>query len=160
MKTKRLFGAIPGVAVGAIFENRLALSAAGVHRPLMAGISGSALDGADSIVLNGGYEDDEDSGEVIIYTGHGGNDQETGAQIADQELRRGNCALAKSHKKQLPVRVSRGWKERSSFRPAHGYRYDGLYTVERFWQDIGRSGYRIWRFRLVRNDPSPPPWER
>jgi hypothetical protein len=36
--------------------------------------------GAESIVVSGGYEDDEDHGDTIIYTGHGGNDPQTGVR--------------------------------------------------------------------------------
>jgi putative restriction endonuclease len=64
---------IASVAEGTLFADRRALHDAGVHRPLQAGISGSATDGADSIVVSGGYEDDEAYGDVIDYTGHGGN---------------------------------------------------------------------------------------
>ena len=56
--------------------------------PPMAGISGTATEGADSIVVSGGYEDDEDHGDEIIYTGAGGNDPRTKKQIADQTLDR------------------------------------------------------------------------
>ena len=35
----------------------------------MGGIGGTKAEGADSIVVNGGYEDDEDYGDEIIYTG-------------------------------------------------------------------------------------------
>src|SRR5687768_306879 len=104
MGPTRIFGPIPGVEPGETFASRLALSAARVHPPTMAGISGTAGAGADSIVLSGGYEDDADHGDVIIYTGHGGNDPETGRQVADQELRLGNLALAKSCLEGLPVR--------------------------------------------------------
>jgi hypothetical protein len=55
------------------------------------------LEGADSIVLSGGYEDDEDHGDEIVYTGHGGKDQKTGKQVRDQKLTIGNLALARSH---------------------------------------------------------------
>jgi putative restriction endonuclease len=55
-----VFGHIPGYPVGSRFENRAALAEAGVHRHRQAGISGSATKGADSIVLSGGYEDDQD----------------------------------------------------------------------------------------------------
>jgi putative restriction endonuclease len=34
-----------------------------------------------SIVLSGGYVDDEDLGDMIIYTGEGGRDAATGRQI-------------------------------------------------------------------------------
>lgn len=77
----RIFGEIAGIPEGTIFESRLELSRAGVHRPTQAGISGTGKEGADSIVLSGGYEDDQDEGNLIVYTGHGGRDPETSQQI-------------------------------------------------------------------------------
>lgn len=62
----RLFGEIEGINEGAEFETREALSKAGVHRPNQKGISGGADEGSDSIVLSGGYEDDEDFGTLIV----------------------------------------------------------------------------------------------
>jgi putative restriction endonuclease len=73
-----------------------------------------------------------------------------GVQIADQQLTRGNLALARSHMDGLPVRVIRGPRLRSPYAPARVYRYDGLYMVEDHWQERGRSGFLIWRFRLRR----------
>jgi putative restriction endonuclease len=66
---ERTFGEIPEVAVGTTFPDREALAAAAVHRPTQAGISGSTAEGADSIVVSGGYEDDRNLGDEIIYTG-------------------------------------------------------------------------------------------
>ena len=86
----RVFGHIEEIAIGTEFSDRQALSAAGVHNPIQAGISGSGSEGADSIVISGGYEDDLDIGDIVIYTGHGGRDLMSGRQIADQELTRGN----------------------------------------------------------------------
>jgi putative restriction endonuclease len=150
----RRFGEIPGVREGDLFADRIALSEAGVHRPRQAGISGGARSGADSIVVSGGYVDDEDYGDRIIYTGHGGNDPNTGQQIADQELQRGNRGLAVSADEGLPVRVVRGAKGDPGFSPAAGYRYDGLFSVTRYWPDRGQNGYRIWRFELSKiGDP-------
>ncbi|SFL37976.1 HNH endonuclease [Geodermatophilus ruber] len=34
--------------------------------------------------------------------------------------------------------------------PATGYRYDGLYRVADHWSKLGKSGFRVWQFRLVR----------
>jgi putative restriction endonuclease len=100
--TGRTFGEIAGVPPGTVFPNRRALADAGVHRPIQAGISGSANEGADSIVVSGGYEDDEDYGDVIVYTGHGGNDPSSRRQVADQLLERGNLAVARSCEQGLP----------------------------------------------------------
>jgi putative restriction endonuclease len=156
----RVFGEIAGIPVGASFANREELARSGIHKPTQAGISGSAEDGADSIVLSGGYEDDQDFGRVIIYTGHGGQDPVTRKQIANQELARQNLALAVSMQQGLPVRVVRGFAHRAQFSPDQGYRYDGLFSVESFWHERGASGFKVWRFRLVRRDELPSTDER
>jgi putative restriction endonuclease len=122
---------------------------------LIAGISGSEKEGADSIVLSGGYEDDEDLGDEIVYTGHGGRDTESRRQVADQRLTRGNLALAHSSIEGLPVRVVRGANLDSIYAPRSGLRYDGLYMVDDYWQEPGRSGFRVWRYRLIKL-PSVP----
>lgn len=125
MPSARQFGDIPGVPLGALVANCAAAATAGVHRPRIAGITGGAEESADSIVLNGGYEDDQDRGDEVIYTGHGGNDPEPGRQIADPTLTTRNKALAKNCLDGLPVRVIRGWREPSGFGPPVGFRYDG-----------------------------------
>ena len=154
MPPQRHFGSIPNHPVGILFADRRELSAAKVHRPPQAGISGSKTDGADSIVLNGGYVDDEDYGDAVVYTGHGGQDGGR-KQVRDQELTdSGNWALKISYEEQLPVRVIRGPKGDPQWSPATGYRYDGLYLIDRYWPDTGIDGYRIWRYRLERIDQS------
>lgn len=144
----RVFGELEGLRIGDTFRNRLELSKSGVHKPTQAGISGSQKEGADSIIVSGGYEDDEDFGDIIIYTGHGGRDVSSGKQVTNQELVRGNLALAESCKNGLPVRVIRGAYKKSNFAPEEGYRYDGLFRVEDYWKEVGLSGYNVWRFRL------------
>lgn len=144
----RVFGHIEGINIGQVFKNRLELSFSKVHRPVQAGISGSQNEGADSIVVSGGYEDDEDYGDVIIYTGHGGKEDGSTKQVTDQELVRGNMALALNSKSGLPVRVIRGYHKGSIYGPDEGYRYDGLFRVEDYWKDEGKSSFDIWRFRL------------
>ncbi|MEW9799349.1 YDG/SRA domain-containing protein [Alteromonas sp. CYL-A6] len=148
----RTFGHIKGVEPGEWFANRKELAKAGVHSPLQAGISGSQNEGADSIVLSGGYEDDEDLGDVIVYTGAGGQDADKRIQVAHQELTRTNLALAKSKLLRLPVRVIRGHEHKHELSPQKGYVYAGLYEVEDYWSEIGKSGYVVWRYRLVALD--------
>jgi putative restriction endonuclease len=162
----RHFGAIPGVPVGATYPDRRAVAAANVHLPLIAGISGSGKEGADSIVVSGGYPDDEDYGNVIVYTGHGGQDPSTKQHVVDQTLTVGNLALALSADRGLPVRVVRGSEGDPAHSPPSGYRYDGLYYVESYGQEVGRDGFIVWRYRLVQEPatnpvtnppPQPPP---
>lgn len=143
----RVFGEVKGINPGDLFENRKTLREAGIHLPNQKGISGSSLVGADSIVLSGGYEDDEDYGDVIIYAGAGG--QKDNKQAFDQELEGVNLALAKSKIENLPVRVTRGHKHKHELSPVKGYRYAGLYNVDSYWYETGKSGYKVWRYRLI-----------
>ena len=79
------WGEIESVSEGQIFARRTYLREAWIHRAPVAGIDGNSKVGCSSIVLNGGYVDDFDLGDEIVYTGHGGNDPNTKKQIADQD---------------------------------------------------------------------------
>lgn len=122
---------------------------AGVHQVLQQGIAGNRSVGCVSICVNGGYADDEDRGDVILYTGEGGNDAKTKLQVADQALSSsGNAALLKSITTGLPVRVLRGSRAFSEFSPSSGFRYDGLFQVVDHWRTREQNGFWIWQFRL------------
>ncbi len=146
--SQKVFGHIAGYPKGSAFSNRPAASKAGLHTPYMQGISGNGADGVNSIVVSGGYKDDEDYGSHIIYTGHGGQDA-NGKQVADQSLSDpGNAGLVTSQLRGLPVRVLRGSKGEPEYSPQSGFRYDGLFQVTEHWSSIGIDGHRIWQFRL------------
>jgi predicted restriction endonuclease len=144
------YGRFHEIDIGTIFPNRKALHDARVHRPLQAGICGTAdQGGAESIVVSGGYKDDVDYGDTIIYTGHGGRDPNTGIQIKDQEpTDSGNAALLQNIITGMPVRVIRGAGGDPRFSPPSGYSYDGLFSVEEYWSKPGIDGPRILQFRL------------
>ena len=144
-KEELIFGHIEGVQVGQIFESRKELSKFGLHAPTMAGIWGRENEGSCSIVLSGGYEDDIDNLDYILYTGQGGQD-DRGKQVSDQEFSRGNKGLQLSCEYGLPVRVTRGHQIQNG--PESGYRYDGLYYVTSYERIIGKSGHYICRFHL------------
>ena len=151
------FGIPDGIEEGQLFNNRQSLIEANLHRSTMAGIDGNGEDGAAAIVLSGGYQDDEDLGDEIIYTGHGGNDSATGNQIADQSWTSpGNLGLVVSRQRNLPVRVIRGYRHNSPFSPITGYRFGGLYLVVEYWEERGISGFRICRFKLLKLDIETP----
>jgi putative restriction endonuclease len=64
----------------------------------------------------------------------------------------------------LPVRVVRGAEGDPAYSPGTGFRYDGLFYVESYWEATGQSGFKIWRYRLVEEPPAnpvtnPPPEE-
>jgi len=160
------YGPTDGIEIGTIWKMRMDCGRDGVHRPTVAGIHGGK-DGAYSIALSGGYEDDVDLGTSFTYTGEGGRDLKgtknnpknlrTAPQSKDQTLTRGNLALATSYETGNPVRVIRGYKLNSPYAPEEGYRYDGIYYVRKYWKDVGLSGFSVWKFALVRGDNQPPP---
>jgi putative restriction endonuclease len=61
-----------GASAGQSFDDREDLRREGLHYQKRAGIAGRAKDGAESIVMSGGYAHDVDLGDEIIYTGQGG----------------------------------------------------------------------------------------
>ncbi|ASK29393.1 hypothetical protein CEY12_04435 [Chryseobacterium sp. T16E-39] len=144
-----IFGEIDDIKEGYQFEKRSEMLPTSFHRSLQAGIDGNGKEGAAAIVLSGGYEDDKDYGDEIIYTGAGGNDPNTKRQIKDQSWETsGNAGLLTSMDQGLPVRVIRGFNHKSEFSPDKGYVYGGLYSVTDAWQEVGKSGFKICRFHL------------
>lgn len=139
------YGPVPGVEVGRRFRRRSDAADAKVHRPHQNGICGTKEFGCESIALVGGYEDDIDNGDEIIYTGEGGRDPDTGKQVADQQLVKGNAALATSVRTRNPIRVLRGSTKT-------GYTYGGLFQVVDYWRAKGKSGFMIWQYRLLACD--------
>ena len=143
-------GPIRGVDVGDIFADRRALHERGVHRDIRRGICGSGIpgQGAESIVLSRGYEDDVDFGEVIYYTGQGGRDPETGRNVEHQEFTGLNKSLSLNVESRQPVRVVE--------RVTEGFQYRGLFSVDDARLTEGRSGVIICRYDLFSIAGSAP----
>ncbi|XP_028911469.1 E3 ubiquitin-protein ligase UHRF2 isoform X2 [Ornithorhynchus anatinus] len=173
------YGPIPGVPVGTTWKFRVQVSEAGVHRPHVGGIHGRSNDGAYSLVLAGGFEDEVDRGDEFTYTGSGGRDlsgnKRIGEHSFDQTLTHMNRALAlncdaplddkngaesKNWRAGKPVRVVRSSKGRriSKYAPEEGNRYDGIYKVVKYWPEIGKCGFLVWRYLLRRDDVEAAPW--
>ncbi|KAJ7293610.1 PUA-like domain-containing protein [Mycena rebaudengoi] len=164
------FGSIPGIEVGTWWETRAGCSADAIHAPWVAGISGGP-DGAYSVALSGGYDDDVDLGYLFTYTGSGGRDLKgtkaapknlrTAPQSSDQDFENNyNKALKRSAETRKPIRVIRGFKLKSPYAPSEGYRYDGLYIVEKAWMEKGLNpkGFLVCKFAFKRlpNQPALP----
>nr|XP_057915888.1 E3 ubiquitin-protein ligase UHRF2-like [Doryrhamphus excisus] len=173
------YGPVPGVPVGTTWKFRVQVSEAGVHRPHVGGIHGRSNDGSYSLVLAGGFEDEVDRGDEFTYTGSGGRDlsgnKRIGEHSFDQTLTHMNRALAlncdaplndkdgaesRNWRAGKPVRVVRSSKGRriSKYAPEEGNRYDGIYKVVKYWPEIGKCGYLVWRYLLRRDDQEPAPW--
>ncbi|XP_057215821.1 E3 ubiquitin-protein ligase UHRF2-like [Triplophysa rosa] len=173
------YGPVPGVPVGTTWKFRVQVSEAGVHRPHVGGIHGRSNDGSYSLVLAGGFEDEVDRGDEFTYTGSGGRDlsgnKRIGEHSFDQTLTHMNRALAlncdaplndkngaesRNWRAGKPVRVIRSSKGRriSKYAPEEGNRYDGIYKVVKYWPEIGKCGFLVWRYLLRRDDVEPAAW--
>lgn len=157
---RKIIGSVPGVEVGDIFYFRMEMSLAGLHAPVMAGIdymgvSRSAVEEplAVSIVSSGGYEDKNEDGNVLIYSGHGGVDRKDG-KVVDQKLERGNLALETSLHRANEVRVIRGLKDIVNG-TGKVYVYDGLYKIHESWREKGKGGCNVFKYKLVRIPKQP-----
>ncbi|XP_019165750.1 PREDICTED: histone-lysine N-methyltransferase, H3 lysine-9 specific SUVH1-like [Ipomoea nil] len=157
-QTKRV-GNVPGIEVGDIFFFRMELCVVGLHSPSMAGIDYMSVKLstddepiAVSIVSSGGYDDEGDDGDVLIYTGQGGVQRRDG-QMFDQKLERGNLALEKSLHRANDVRVIRGVKD--TWTTGKIYVYDGLYKIQESWAEKNKSGCNVFKYKLVRTPGQP-----
>ncbi|KAI9058336.1 hypothetical protein FKP32DRAFT_1741497, partial [Trametes sanguinea] len=138
---------------------RLFLHHSSVHSGILAGIAGSKHEGCYSV------RHSSEPFDRVIYTGCGGRDTKDGEkpregpQTCDQSWENSrNMSLKVSAHTKKPVRVVRGYKSSSDFAPAQGYRYDGLYVVEKAWMDVGKSGYQVCKFsfKVCPSTPGSP----
>ena len=154
-------GNIKGIQKGQRFSSCLALSQAKIHQyqgPTKKSLTAPGIvtdnDGISrSILLNGGYIDDEDFGDKIIYTGSGGQEKrgkkiQVEDQVLDGRAGKNNQGLVNAFNSETPLRVIRGWKHKSNLSPSKGYRYDGLYFIHRYWWAHSIHGPVIIRFEL------------
>ena len=51
----------------------------------------------------------------------------------------------------------RGAHKGNPFAPVSGYRYDGLYRVDSHWSETGKSGFKMYRYRLLKLNNALPP---
>lgn len=135
------YGPIHGLPVGARFSSRTELYAARVHRDIQRGICGGTdrKQGAESVVLSGGYEDDLDLGQIVYFTGIGRRDKQNRLS-ADQEFTNLNQSLAVNVDTGQPVRLTRYIQGQ--------YEYAGLFAVEDAFLRTGAAGFLICQYRL------------
>ncbi|CAB0032652.1 unnamed protein product [Trichogramma brassicae] len=166
-------GLIEGIKVGTRWSKREHVAAAGVHTPLQQGISGDRIQGANSIVLSGGYEDNIDCGDIIYYTGCGG--VTNGVQTSDQpwnnlneslaincgaKIDRTEGVLATDWNKCFPVRVvkktsaarAKRKNKKNTENTEEYFVFIGIYRVCGCWPVRGKSRFRVWRFLLVKDN--------
>ncbi len=146
-----IFGDIPGIEEGQLFQGRKEMMPSSFHRVWGRGIDSDKAKGAAAVVLSGGYKD-KDNDDVIIYTGAGGRDK-NGKQVEDQEwTHNDNAGLIKSCDRGLPIRVIIGHKHKSALSPKSGYVYAGLYHVDSYWMQSEKhekGEFQMCKYKLV-----------
>lgn len=149
MGNERVVGHIVGVSPGETFPRRRQLFDEKMHGDLQRGISrmkdedGSWV--SDAIVLNGGYEDDEDEWYTVRYTG-ASPDEDKYEEGRVKKLKRSqswdyqdNDALKLSYERGYPIRVIRGHGGDKRYSPGNCYRYDGLYEITEIRTAVAKS---------------------
>jgi len=168
--TSKRVGPVLGVNIGDKFRFQAELNVIGLHCHFYNGIDYMKKNGislATSIVVSERYPNNMESYDVLIYSGHGGNPTFRGRQaVKDQKLQLGNLALKHSMDCKTPVRViykvklkssktfslkGTGWSK--NLNPI--FVYDGLYIVEKFWEERGEFGKLVFKFKLKRNLDQP-----
>ena len=90
---------------------------------------------------------DKDSGDILYYSGSGSS---VNTDPVSPNLTRGVKALRHSMNVKRPIRVIRSSAGKGEFAPSCGYRYDGLYTIEREDLEYNKLGGAYLRFKLSR----------
>lgn len=153
-KNKRI-GEVPGVEVGDMFYFRIEMCLVGLNSQSMAGIDYMSAKFGDeedpvaiSIVSAGVYENTEDDPDVLVYTGQGMSGKD------DQKLERGNLALERSLHRGNPIRVIRSVRDLTC-PTGKIYIYDGLYKIREAWVEKGKSGFNVFKHKLLREPGQP-----
>ncbi|KAG6500629.1 histone-lysine N-methyltransferase, H3 lysine-9 specific SUVH1-like [Zingiber officinale] len=153
-------GSIPGVEVGDIFYFRFEMNLIGLHTPSMAGIDYLTTRFGDKdepvaicVVSAGGYENEEDDVDVLIYSGQGGSGKHENKPV-DQKLERGNLALDRSSHRKNQIRVVRSAKD-INCPTGKIYIYDGLYKIESSWIEKAKAGFNMFKYKLLREPGQP-----
>ncbi|XBI67013.1 hypothetical protein VPH35_046446 [Triticum aestivum] len=153
-KSKKI-GEVPGVEVGDMFYFRIEMCLVGLNSQSMVGIDYiSAKFGKEedpvaiSVVAAGVYENTEDDPDVLVYTGHGMSGKD------DQKLERGNLALERSLYRGNPIRVVCTVRDLTCS-TGKIYIYDGLYKIREAWVEKGKSGFNVFKHKLLREPGQP-----
>jgi hypothetical protein len=160
-----VFGPVVGVPVGTVFGSgdyqragRFEMSRTGFFQPV---VTPEWIDNTTkevfAIVVNNDNGASHDRGDVIEYAGAGGRyrgQNRTAQQSFHQHWKSAtNAALRRNHMSGRPVRVIRGPKCRGPHGTRNsggGFRYDGLYRVERAELRMGARKLRTAMFTLCR----------
>ena len=143
-----------GIHMGQFFPRQMAALAQGAHGSSQAGISGTAEDGAYSVIVTGRYNSLEKDGlEKFEYCATGSMDNTFKDSLIESQ---GLKTMRTSLMTKKPVRVLRGQNDDFRYAPKVGLRYDGLYTVAKEEQRVNGKGGVYAVFVLERVEEQEP----
>ncbi|KAM0720166.1 hypothetical protein Q7P37_004302 [Cladosporium fusiforme] len=141
---------------GQWFPSQLAALRDGAHGSSQGGITGSAGEGAFSVILAGGMDPsgrpypNEDRGNEVLYCG-------TDNKGPEPEPSTETRFMLQNEKSKQPVRLIRSHNLNSPYAPELGFRYDGLYVVVSHEQidppEVPRCRIRFKLLRCADQDP-------
>ncbi|KAK3988803.1 PUA-like domain-containing protein [Cladorrhinum sp. PSN332] len=148
-----------GLTPGDWWPSRMVAVFHGAHSQNVRGISGTAAQGAWSIVCSGRsvYSDlDRDDGHTLYYSADGSDKNTLRDRVAFES--ESTKALLKSIETKRPVRVLRSAGKENRHCPSVGVRYDGLYIVVKKHDRMNdkRGMYYSFELRRVANQPGLP----
>ncbi|ERF76684.1 hypothetical protein EPUS_02223 [Endocarpon pusillum Z07020] len=127
-----------GIRMGQFFPRQMAALAQGAHGSSQAGISGTAEDGAYSVIVTGKYSSLEKDGlDKFEYCATGSMENTFKDSLIESQ---GLKTMRRSLMTKKPVRVLRGENTEFRYAPKVGLRYDGLYTVAKEEQRVNGKG--------------------
>ncbi|KAF7504038.1 hypothetical protein GJ744_002867 [Endocarpon pusillum] len=143
-----------GINMGQFFPRQMAALAQGAHGSSQAGISGTAEDGAYSVIVTGRYNSLEKDGlEKFEYCATGSTENTFKDSLIENL---GLKTMRRSLTTKKPVRVLRGENNEFRYAPKVGLRYDGLYTVVKEEQRVNGKGGVYAVFVLERMEGQEP----
>ncbi|ESQ30564.1 hypothetical protein EUTSA_v10012393mg [Eutrema salsugineum] len=152
--TKARVGSVPGIKVGDIFFLWGEMELVGLHAvPVGTNFMKVEDSGEDkrlaiSVVSSGKNADEAQDPDSLIYTGFGG-------QESDQKLDRMNLSLVEALTKKSVVRVIRAVEDEKGSQ-GNVYIYDGLYSITDMWEEKSSSGFKVFKFKFVRQPDQKP----
>ena len=162
------FGDVAGYPVGTVFGSgdlqrlgRKTMTESGFFVPFVQPEWLQPKGACYALILNNDNGSSVDHGESFIYVGSGGRlrGQNRTAPLSFHQSwdNTTNAALKLSWELQVPVRVVRGPKLNSGYRPqGGGFRYDGLYLCEAAYMEPNPRGLKQCHFVFRRVAGQPP----
>ncbi|KAJ0979031.1 hypothetical protein J5N97_014505 [Dioscorea zingiberensis] len=153
-------GHVPGIEVGDLFYFRIEMCLVGLHAQSVSGIDYMTARFGDeddpvavAVVSAGGYENDDEDADVLIYTGQGGSGKNDKNKLMTRNLKGATLLLREVCI--VAMRLGNPTAKDVSSPGSKIYIYDGLYKINKSWVEKAKSGFNVFKYKLVREPGQP-----